>query len=202
MKVKKPPMPVWQIILYIVLFVVMIYLFMYLGTKNYNAPKQKLSDADSFTQEYGITDDNIYSYINAKDALEIMNTGSGIFFFAFPENSWSSTYADLLDDVAREYKVDKIYYYNFKNDRSNNNHYYNNIVSLLDSYIPVLDDGTKNIYAPTMVIVKNGSILYYDDETSIMRGVTNNDTYWTKEEIDNKKNQLEIYIKEYVGDVH
>ena len=67
MKVKKAPMPLWQKIIYILSFVFLFWAFIYLGTKEYNAPVKELSDSESFTKEFGITSDNVYDYITAKN---------------------------------------------------------------------------------------------------------------------------------------
>lgn len=198
MKVKKAPMAMWQKIFYIFSFVFLVGAFIYLGTKNYNAPIRKLTDQESFTKEFGITSDNIYDYKTAKEILETMNTGTAVIFFAFPENEWSHNYAEILNEVAKYYSLKEIYYYNFKNDRSVNNSYYENIVSQLDSYLPVLDNGTKDLYAPTVVFVKNGEILFYDDETSITHGDITVSDYWTKEKENEKKVALGVYFQKFI----
>ena len=201
-KVKeKPPMPLFQKIFYIISFIFLFTAFIYLGTKNYNAPIRKLSDQESFTQEYGITSDNLYVYKNAQDVLELLNTGSGIIFFAFPENEWSHIYADILNEVAKTYEIEEIWYYNFKNDRSNNNYYYNNIVRILNAYVPVIDTGEKELYAPSFVIVKDGEIIGYDDETAIVSGDVTVDDYWTMEKQQRKKVELGILVQKYLNEV-
>ena len=201
-KVKeKPPMPLFQKIFYIISFIFLFAAFIYLGTKNYNAPIRKLSDQESFTQEYGITSDNLYAYKNAQDVLELLNTGSGLIFFAFPENEWSHIYADILNEVAKTYEIEEIWYYNFKNDRSNNNYYYNNIVRILNAYVPVIDTGEKELYAPSFVIVKDGEIIGYDDETAIVSGDVTVDDYWTMEKQQRKKVELGILVQKYLNEV-
>ena len=198
MKVKKKPMPTWQKIFYVCSFVFLIWAFIYLGTKNYNAPIKKLTDQESFTQEYGITSKNIYVYKNAKEILETINSGSAVIFLGFPENKWSSSYAEILNDVAKDYGLKEIYYYNFLKDRSNNNTYYEKIVNQLTSYLSVLDNETINIYAPAMLIVKDGEILIYDDETSIIKGDISVGDYWTFSAIQNKKEQLSRFLELYL----
>lgn len=200
-KVKeKPPMPLFQKIFYIISFLFLIAAFIYLGTKNYNAPIRKLSDQESFTQEFGITADNLYVYKTAKEVLELLNTGSGIVFFAFPENEWSHMYADILNDVGESYDIDEIWYYNFKNDRSNNNYYYNNIVRILNAYVPVIDTGEKDLYAPSFVIVRDGEIIGYDDETAISHGDVSVDDYWTMEKQQKKKVELGVMFQKYFSE--
>ena len=198
MKVKKTPMPLFQKIVYIASAIFMFVAFIYLGTKDYNVPVKDFNDQENFTKDFGITNENIYDYKTASEILEIMNTGTGVIFFAFPENEWSHTYASLLNDVAKYYGLNEIYYYNFFNDRIMNNSYYENIVKKLNAYLPVLDNGTRNIYAPSMIMVKNGEIIAYDDETSILHGDVTVDDYWTYERQENKRVQLGVYFEKFL----
>ena len=200
-KVKeKPPMPWFQKVFYVISFIFLFAAFIYLGTKNYNAPIRKLSDQESFTQEYGITSDNIYVYKTSQEVLELLNTGSGIIFFAFPENEWSHVYADLLNEVGKSYGIDEIWYYNFYKDRNNDNYYYNNIVRILNAYVPVTDTGEKDLYAPSFVIVREGEIIGYDDETSIVSGDVTVDDYWTMEKQQQKKVELGVLFQKYLSE--
>ena len=200
-KVKeKPPMPWFQKVFYVISFIFLFAAFIYLGTKNYNAPIRKLSDQESFTQEYGITSDNIYVYKTSQEVLELLNTGSGIIFFAFPENEWSHVYADLLNEVGKSYGIDEIWYYNFYKDRNNNNYYYNKIVRILNAYVPVTDTGEKDLYAPSFVIVREGEIIGYDDETSIVSGDVTVDDYWTMEKQQKKKVELGVLFQKYLSE--
>jgi len=201
MKVQKKPMPWYQKCFYILSFIFLIGAFIYLGTKNFNTPNKKLTDQECFTEEYGITVENHFVYKSSKEILETMNTGSAIIFMAYPENKWGSTIAEVLNETVEEYQINEIYYYNFKKDRSNNNHYYENIVKLLTPYLPVLDTETTNIYAPTVFFVKEGEIIAFDDETSIVRGEQSIENYWTERKLNQKKEQYKSYIKKYIGDV-
>ena len=193
-------MPWFQKVFYVISFIFLFAAFIYLGTKNYNAPIRKLSDQESFTQEYGITSDNIYAYKTSQEVLELLNTGSGIIFFAFPENEWSHVYADLLNEVGKSYGIDEIWYYNFYKDRNNDNYYYNNIVRILNAYVPVTDTGEKDLYAPSFVIVREGEIIGYDDETSIVSGDVTVDDYWTMEKQQKKKVELGVLFQKYLSE--
>lgn len=193
-------MPWFQKVFYVISFIFLFAAFIYLGTKNYNAPIRKLSDQESFTQEYGITSDNIYVYKTSQEVLELLNTGSGIIFFAFPENEWSHVYADLLNEVGKSYGIDEIWYYNFYKDRNNDNYYYNNIVRILNAYVPVTDTGEKDLYAPSFVIVREGEIIGYDDETSIVSGDVTVDDYWTMEKQQKKKVEVGVLFQKYLSE--
>ncbi len=197
MKVKKKPMPLFQKIFYVASFVFLIVAFIYLGTKNYQV-NNKITDAESFTKEYGITKDNVYKYKTAKEILELLNSGTGIVFFGYPDSTWSPIYADILNDTAKKYRVSEIYYYNILSDRKANNFYYEHIVDLLSSYLPVLDNGDVDIYVPSVVFVKNGTILFYDDETSITKGSDTLSNYWSTSRRNQKSISLGTMFQEYL----
>ena len=201
MKVKKAKMSVWQKIFYIVSFILLIGAFIYLGTKNYNNSSKTMSDSEKFTLEFGIPQNNVFKYKKNSEILETLNTGSAIIFMAFPENNWSSYYASLLNEVAIKQNIKEIYFYNFYNDRKNSNYYYENIVDYLGSYTTVLDDETKNIYSPTLVIVKNGNVIYFDSETSIISGEHTIKEYWTNERKRLKSEEITNAIKIFKGNL-
>ncbi len=196
MKVTKKKMPLGQKVFYILSFLFLISAFIYLGTKNYEV-KNKVKDNELFTKEYGISKDNVFVYKNAKEILELLNSNSGLFFFAFPENTWSSNYALLLNEVAKEENINQIYYYNFYTDRVKKDYYYQNIVDFFTNYTYVMDDEAQNLYAPTFAIIKDGEIIYFDNETAILPRNYSLKEYWTQEKKNNKKEALRTMIKTY-----
>ncbi len=198
MKVKKKPMSLLQKTFYVISFAFLIVAFIYLGTKNYNVPLKKMSDQESFNLEYEIIGDNVFKYKSAKEILNVLDAGSAVIFMAYPENTWSKVYAKLLNDVANNNRLEEIYYYNFRLDRSNNNHYYESIVEKVHSYLPVFDFKNDNLYAPTLLIVKDGSILYYDDETAIVRGKEDVDSYWSNDKKKEKIVELNSQIQKFM----
>lgn len=199
MKVNKKKMPLLQKIFYVISFIFLIGSFIYLGTKDFNVPKAKLTDPESFALEYGISQKNLYTYKSSKDILEMLKQGSGVIFLAYPENKWSKKTAELLNEVAQENHVKELYYYNFKKDKSNNNRFYLDIVNLLKSYLPVVDMESVELRSPTVLVVLDGKILYYSDETSIVRGNETIEKYWTSEKITEKKEEFQTAMKEYLG---
>lgn len=201
MKVKKPPMPLWQKIFYCLSFLFLIIAFIYLGTKNYDNHTKTMTDAESFAKEYAISNNNIFKYITAKETLEMMNQDKAIIFMAFPENKFSSTYAKIVNEVAIEEGITEVYYYNFLKDRKNNNHYYEGIVDRLSHYTSVLDDESLNIYAPTLIIMSAGNVLFFDNEAAITKGVQDAQDYWHSTKIEAKKTELKSAFNLYKKDM-
>lgn len=181
-------------------FIFLISCFIYLGTRDYKKAEQ--TDNVTFSKEYQeIDENNIYTYANASKVLSTLRSDSGIIFFGFKKDIWAGYYANILNDVAMELGINEIYYYDFYEDRTNQNATYESIVELLSEYLIVLDDGTKNLYSPSVVIVKNGEIIAFNDDTAIMRGKDNPEEYWTEYQISLEKIKLTNMINQYLDDV-
>ena len=181
-----------------IIFILLIFCFIYLGTRDYKVEEPK--DNELFSTEYQeIDENNIFAYTNASKVYSALKNGSGIIFFGFKSNIWAGYYANILNDTAMSLGVDKIYYYDFYEDRKNHNGTYETIVELLDEYVVTLDDGTKNLYSPSMVIVKEGEIIAVNDDTAFMNGNITPEDYWTEEQINLEKIKLTNLINMYLG---
>lgn len=178
------------------LFIVMLWLFIYLGTKDYSVT---ITDNVIFANEYkDISKSNLFVYAKEYEILDILNGKSGIIFMGFPSNIWSHYYADYLNEICKLNAIDKIYYYDFKKDREINNREYLSIVNKLADYLYVSDTLNMDLFAPTILIVKNGEILYFDDSIRELKGKQSPEEYFT----DYRKNMLMAAIdnalKEYL----
>jgi hypothetical protein len=181
----------------LICFIVMIILFIYFGTKDYEV---NITDNVKFANEYkDISKNNVFVYAKEQDILDILSN-NGIIFMGFSSNIWSHYYADYLNEIALINGIDKIYYYDFKSDRELYNTVYANIINKLVDYLEISDVGKRNINAPTIVIVKNGNIIYFDDEVTDIKGNVDPSEYFT----DYRKNlfeaNLDNAIKEYLRD--
>lgn len=188
-----------QMIIYIVLFIIFILLFIYFGTLE-NKTKE-ISDSEKFGNEYKIvTKDNVFSYINAQDASAYVRTSNAIILFGIKNNANVGRYAKILNEVAKEVGIDRIFYYDITEDRENKNGTYESIVEYLKSYITVLDDGTKNIYAPTLLIKKHGVIAFYDDESALIKGEQTSNEYWDNYQENITRLTLKKALEDYVNE--
>lgn len=168
-----------QMIIYIITFIMCIILFIVIG--NINFKKEETKESEKFSALYNmVSDDNLYVFSNASEVLSIINGNSGIILMGFPQNKWTNYYAVLLNNAAKDLGVDKIYYYNFLKDRDESNGTYETIVNKLKVYVTVDDEGTKDLHAPTVLIIKNGDIIGYFDDTSTMKGTVTPDIYYNE----------------------
>ena len=181
-----------------ILFILIIIAFIYIGTKDFK-PKVEV-DNERFDQDYPLVDKkNVFVYANANEVYATLKNGSGIIFMAFPSNIWSGYYAKILNDAASEVGVDKVLYYDFYEDRKLKNATYQSIVVKLNSFLPVLDELNQDIYAPTLIIVKNGKIISFDNETSITSGNISPENYWNDLTMGLKKQNLKLMLQDYLG---
>ncbi len=163
----------------------------------------KVTDASKFKEEYSnVSEDNVFVYRTDKEIIDILKHGTGIVYLGFPECPWCQAYVSYLDEVAKETKIEKIYYLNILEIRKNNTREYQEIVSLLDNYLSYDEEGKKRIYVPAVVAVKEGEIIGFDDETSHdTKGYETPEEYWKNEDLDGLKAKLEKMFSETVKNV-
>ncbi len=154
---------------------------------------KKETDSKKFSKEYDI-EENVFVYRSKEEIIKILENGTGIVYLGFPECPWCKAYVKILNEVAKEEGVEKIYYYNILEDRKNNTSTYQKIVSILNENLLYDEEGNKRIYVPDVTFVLNGKIIGHDNETSVVKeDITPND-YWTEERIKTLKDKLRKYI--------
>ena len=181
------------------LFILIIVAFIYIGTKDFS--KKVVIDNEKFDADYkNVSKDNVFTYVSASEVYAKLKNGTAIIFMGYPANIWSGPYADILNETAKASGIKEILYYDFYEDRKMCNAVYQSVVMKLIEHIPTLDDGTKNIYAPTLVVVKNGTIIFFDSETSIMTGTTTPTDYWNEMRVNIKTNTLKNIFTQYLSE--
>ena len=159
-------------IIYIILFIVFIALFIYFGTLE-NTTK-KTSDSDKFKNEYKeVNEDNVFVYLNAAETLDYIKKDNILILFGMKNNSFVGNYANILNEVAKNVGIEKIYYYD------------------------LTEDGSKNIYAPSLLVKNDGIITYFDDEDAIVHGETNANDYFDNYRTNLKKITLKSVLEDY-----
>lgn len=187
-----------QMIFYIILFIVFIVGFIYFGTKDYS--NNTITDNEKFVSEHKNVDiNNVYTYINGSDAYTYIKNDNVLLLFGTRNSEYVSYYANIINDVAKEIGIEKIFYYDILDDRENSNATYDSIVVYLKDYVTYLDSGKANIYGPTFIVKKDGEIIYYDDETAIMKGNVKAKEYWDDSKVSMKKDELRAAFQTYRG---
>lgn len=164
--------------------------------------EEPLDDALRFQHEYEIMNDqfnwegsaqyqaldipsnNPFVYADESDLRALMNGGTGVVYFGFPECPWCRTLIPVLLEAVAASEYDKvIYYYNAINDRNeiildeNNNisieqegsELYRDLLEFLDADLPVYeglnDPSCKRLYFPTTLFILRGEVLCLHTDT-------------------------------------
>lgn len=160
--------------------------------------EEKETDSEKFAKEYTtVTDDNYFVYRNIDEIIKILEHGTGVVYLGFPECPWCQEYVKMLNEVADVEGLEKIYYYNIYEDRKNNTDSYQKIVNIISDYLQYDDEGNKRIYVPAIIVVSEGQIIGFDDETAYdTKGFENPEEYWTEQEVSDLKQKLTTMINE------
>lgn len=185
----------WQMVIYCILFVILIGAFIYLGTLDYD---ESLPDNEQFAEDFSlVSEDNVFKYVNATDALMVANGTKGIVLFG-TQNEWVNYYANIVNKVAKEVGIDTIYYYDFVSNRQDNNGTYETIVERLSDYVTYNDYGVAEIYAPSLLVVSGDEVLLFDTETAFVRGDIAPSEYWNSFNESAKMQELRNVFTEYL----
>lgn len=160
--------------------------------------KPEMSDAEKFAQEYDtMTEDNVFVYSTAEEIIKVMQNGTGVVYLGFPECPWCKAYVVYLNEVAQDIGIEKIYYYNVLDARSNNTEEYQQMVEILKDELEYDEDGNKRIYVPNVSFHVKGELIGNDFETAYdTKGFENPSDYWTDEEVKDLKVRLSAYMDE------
>jgi hypothetical protein len=152
----------------------------------------ELSDAQRFALEYTfVGEDNIFVYKNAEETANILEKGRGIVFIGFKECQWCQYYAVMIHDIANDMEIDKIYYYDIREDRLINSEGYVRIVNILSSRLQFDDEGKPRVYVPQLSIVSRGRIITHDYETSKETlGYETPQEYWNTNRVNAFKDKI------------
>ena len=180
----------------IVIFMVIVAAFGVFAVYEKSKDVLEKSDGEKFSEEYTeIDSDNPFVYRSLSEINKILENGTGIVYLGFPECPWCQRYVVYLNDVAKDYELEKIYYANILEDRNNKTEDYQKTISLISDYLQYDEEGNKKIYVPSIIAVYKGEIVGFDDETSWdTKGFDTPDEYWDTDSINALKSRLEEMI--------
>lgn len=175
---------------YFFLYSLIILAFIYLGTKDYNLVTYN-TDGERFNSDYNeIPRNNPFVYLNSTELINLLNNGSGIVFMGNHESVWSLKYATFLYEVLKAKDIDEVYYYDVKKVKLLKNRNYYNIIKELEGNLIETDDSDKNLFSPSLYIIKDGEVVFYDNTTAVVNNNIDVEDYWTETNIYNFKDRL------------
>lgn len=147
----------------IVVLLLIVGLVLFLVFKKNKINKNIDEEKIKFAEEYKTTKDNVFTYRTIEEINKILKNGTGLVFLGFPECPWCRGYVPIINEIAKKEGLEKVYYFNIYEDRKNNTEEYQEMVKLLKGFLRYDDEGNERIYAPSLIAVKNGKILEFDD---------------------------------------
>lgn len=165
--------------------------------------------------EVKIDEKNPIKYSNYDEIFDILDNGTGIIYFGFPECPWCRNFISVLLDAAKEVGIETIFYLDNSDDRDikslnedgtiklekKGTDNYNKLVEKLGDKLGAYDDlndsSIKRLYYPTAVFVSNGEIL--DIHVATLDSQTNPLKELTVEQKNELKNILMDKITEVIS---
>lgn len=183
-----------KIIIFGIVILVLIILSILLIVK---ISKNNIKDNERFANEYTeVGKNNVFIYKNADEIIKILENGTGLIYFGFPDGPWCQAYVPILNEVAKEQNAKEIYYLNIQKIRNKNTSDYQRIVKIIKSYLSKDDEGNKRIFVPDVYAIRDGKIIGHNNETSIIIGDIDPNQYWTDDKKTELKNNLRVLIGE------
>lgn len=182
--------------LLVVLGCVLIYLFFFRKSET------TISDGEKFASEYTkVNKDNVFVYRTGEEVLKILENGNGLVFLGFPECPWCQGLVPIINDIAKESGISKVYYFNIKEDRANNTELYKNMVKLLTGNLRYDEEGNERIYAPSLIAVKDGEIVSFEDTRNWdNKSYSSPDEFWNNADLSSIKEKVLSMAKEVKED--
>ena len=190
-----------NIIICIIASIILISIISIIIVKNINKEDNNQNDSLKFKEEYEslnntkmgssgntyseltIPEDNPMIYIDAKKALDVLNSDKAVIYVGANWCPWCRKAVPIMLDVAKKLKIDTIYYLNLDNEKSKfeikddklittqegTDNYYK-LLDALEEYLEdykLTDTSTgkeydtkeKRIYMPYIITIKNGKIV-------------------------------------------
>lgn len=183
-----------KLILSISLLCLLIIGFAINGKNLIKNPKLENSDAIKFKEEYeslnnkdngyggkylriSINDDNVIKYASFEELIDLLDKGTGVIYFGFPECPWCRNAVPSLLEAADSTGIEQIYYFNAVDIRDQKTldangevittkegtKEYKELLKKLDKYLlpydGLNDESIKRLYFPSVYFIKDGVVI-------------------------------------------
>ncbi len=181
-------------IIYAILFITMIFSFIYLSEKYAGNATPKVVTINDF---YPDIKSDKFEIIRGQKFISLIKNGKNIIFVGSGNSEYSKKYIEELEKIIANDKIDKIYYYDINNDKSQKNSNYYTIRELLNGFLITTDGSTNNLLAPSLYIIEDGEVKYYNIETVAMKNTDSIENYWTEEKEESFNKEVNEAIEKY-----
>ena len=184
-------------VVYAIVFLVMLVSFIYLGNKYAGNSDVKEPTIVDF---YNNVNKEKFEVISGSNFINKLKKGNHVIFIGSSKSEFSQKYIKELEIILDETELDKVYYYDIINDKAQGNSNYYTIVKLLDGYLTTTDTSVNNLLSPSLYIVDNGKVKYYNIETCVMKNTDKVEDYWTlQKELEFKQEIISAINKYYLN---
>lgn len=180
-------------IIYVLLFILMIIAFILLSQKY----TKKEETSETINTYYSKITSKKFEVIKASQVKKLLKEGKNIIIIGNSESENSKKYIALIQETIESVILDKIYYYDLKNDKQQQNSNYYDIRDSLNGYLVKTDSGDNNLLAPSLYIVDNGQVKYYNIEGVATKSSDKVEEYWTYEKEQKFKDEIYTAIEQY-----
>jgi len=174
-------------IIYFILIGFCIYGFIYIGNKYTKEDKNKELTINDYYEDNNYKK---YEVVIGTQLVNLLRKDHNIIFIGNSNNKWSNVYKEQLDTIFTNYNIDKVYYYDIENDKVQKNSTYYKIISLLKGYLVSNDSGDSNLLSPSLYIINDGEVEYYNIDSVYVKNNQDIEEYWTYD----KKVEFEVEI--------
>ena len=110
--------------------------------------------------------DTIIHYVDGNDVVSILNSKSNsIIMFGFEKCPWCQAAISYVDEIAKEKNYEEVLYLDIKDMRDNKESSDRDIYLTIYNSIKDKIGSPDKIYAPTVIVIKNGEITGYNEGT-------------------------------------
>ena len=142
---------------------------------------EKLTDAERFAKEYNISKNNPFIFVKYEEVINIFTNKKAIILLADSDEETSVKAAEIINRVAKDSKIEKIYYYNPKQIKEKQQKKYKKLVNIIGKSI---DNYDRTI--PTLYAVDHGKIVNYCNHFSKKEQLS--EEYLTKKQLKKIRN--------------
>lgn len=160
-----------------------------------------------------VSEDNVVKYATFDEIIDLIDNGTGVIYFGFPECPWCRNAIPSLMESADSTGLDTIYYFNAVDIRDQKvldangeiitkkegTKEYKQLLKKLDKYLlpydGLNDDSIKRLYFPSVYFIKDGVVIGKHIDT------VESHTDASKALNDKQKLELKTIYEEYMMDV-
>lgn len=181
-------------VIYGILFLLMILAFIYLGDKYADNSKTKTLTINDY---YSELKSDRFEVVYGSKMISLLKEGKNIIFVGSKNSEYSKKYIEELNIILDQLKIEKVYYYDIVYDKSQKNSNYYEIRELLKGSLTTTDGSKNNLLAPSLYIIDNGEVKYYNTETVAMKNTDTVENYWTTDQQIKFSSEITLAINNY-----